>query len=85
MSVYGLDPKVGQSLDGLSFKFCSIFFDIEFSLDRNNYGLKFLGCVGSPSTGVISSSSISLLLVILTNDIPTGSLEPLISLVSETF
>jgi hypothetical protein len=62
-----IDPKLGQSLGGLSFSLCSIFVPA-FSLGRNNSGLNILkmgGC--SPiSTGdhvylleVVSSSSIS--------------------------
>jgi hypothetical protein len=38
VSVDGMDLKVGQSLDGLSFSICSIFFVPAFPLDRNNSG-----------------------------------------------
>ena len=34
MSAHGMDPKVGQSLDGLSFSLCPIFVSA-FPLDRN--------------------------------------------------
>jgi hypothetical protein len=34
---HGMDPKLGQSLDGLSFNFCSSFVPA-FLLDRNNSG-----------------------------------------------
>jgi hypothetical protein len=37
----GMNAKLGQSLDGLSFSLCSIFVP-EFPLDRNNSGLKIL-------------------------------------------
>ena len=36
-----MDPKVGHSLDGLSFSICSIFVSV-FPLDSNNSGLKIL-------------------------------------------
>jgi hypothetical protein len=39
--VHGTDPKLGQSLGGLSFNLCSIFV-LAFPLDRNNSGLKNL-------------------------------------------
>jgi hypothetical protein len=41
------DPKVGLSLDDLSFSLCSIFVTA-FPLDRNNSGLKFLRWVDGP-------------------------------------
>jgi hypothetical protein len=39
--LYGMDPKVEWSLDGLSFSFCSIFSPV-FPLNENSSGLKFL-------------------------------------------
>jgi hypothetical protein len=39
VSADGMDPKVGQVLDGLSFSLSSIFAPA-FPLDRNNSGLK---------------------------------------------
>jgi hypothetical protein len=38
---HGMGPKLGWSLDALSFNLCSIF-DPVFLLDRNNSGLKML-------------------------------------------
>jgi hypothetical protein len=71
----GIDPKLGGSLDGLSFSLCSIFVPV-FPLDRNNSVLKFFKMDGWSlgSTGchvylleVISSDSISPLLGISAN------------------
>ena len=47
VSADGLDPYVGQSLDGLSFNFCSTLCPC-ISLDRRNSELIFLWWVGSP-------------------------------------
>jgi hypothetical protein len=89
---HGMDPKVGRSLDGLSFSLCSIFVPA-FSLDRNNSGSKNLRWVSvAPSinsgpglsTWVISSGSIYPLLGISAKVIPIGSWESLTSLVSRT-
>ena len=41
-----MDPKVGQSLGGLSVS--ATFLVIEFPADRNNSGLKFLRWVSGP-------------------------------------
>jgi hypothetical protein len=38
---HGMDPKLGWSLEGLSFSLCSIFVSA-FLLDMNNSGSKFL-------------------------------------------
>jgi hypothetical protein len=42
VSLHGIDAKLGQSLNGLSFILCSIFLggDRKFPLDRNNSGSK---------------------------------------------
>ena len=88
-----MDPKLGQSLDGLSFSLCSIFVP-SFPLGRNNFESKNLKMDrwSHASTGghvyhleVVSSGSISLLLGILINVIPTEFWEPLTSQVSGTF
>jgi hypothetical protein len=47
MPDHGMDPKLDQSLDAVSFNLCSIFIPA-FSLDRNNSGLKNLKMVGGP-------------------------------------
>jgi hypothetical protein len=53
---HGMDPKVGQSLDGHSFHLCSIIVPA-FPSDRKNSGLKFLRRVGStiPQLRVMST------------------------------
>jgi hypothetical protein len=94
VSVDGMDPTVGRSLDGLFFSLCSIFV-LAFPLDRDNYELNFFRWGRGwphPSHGghvylleMISSGSIFLLLAILANVIPIGSWESLEFLVLRTF
>jgi hypothetical protein len=43
-----MDPKLGWSLGGFSFRLCSIFVPA-FPLDRNNSGSKILKMGGWPS------------------------------------
>ena len=52
MYACGVEPKLSQSLDGLSLNFFSIFIPA-FLLDSNNSGSKFLNIDGGPcpSTG----------------------------------
>ena len=85
MPIYWMNPKLGGSLDGLSFSLCSIFVT-EFPLDWNNSGSKILMMGGwpYPETGghvylldVVSSGSIFSLLGILANVIPIASWQPL--------
>ena len=80
-----MDPKLGQSLDGLSFSLCFISVP-EVPLDRNNSGSKILKVSEwpHPSSGgpvyllkVVSSGSISTLLGISAKVIPIESWEPL--------
>jgi hypothetical protein len=47
MSVHGMDPNLGSSLEGLSFSFYSIFVPA-FPLDKNKSGSKILRWVGIP-------------------------------------
>ena len=88
----GWDPKVRQSLDGLSLSLCSIF-DPAFPLGNDISVLKLLRWVDwhHPSTGghvylleVVYPDSISLLLCISAK-VPIGSWELLASLASRTF
>ena len=86
-------PKVGQSLDGLSFSFCSILCCcISFRQEKFWVKIFEMGEWLHPSTEghvhlleVISAGSISLLLAILANVIPIGSWEPQASLDSGNF
>ena len=76
-----MDLKLDLSLDGLSFRLCSIFVPA-FLSDRNNSGSNFLKIGGWPHPsigapvyllGVVSSGSISLLLGIWAKVIPIES------------
>ena len=93
MLVHGMDPKLGQSLDGLFFSLCSNFVSA-FPLDRKNSGSEILLMGRWPHAStrghvylleVVSSGSISPLLGISAKVIPIGSWEPLTSLVSGIF
>ena len=87
-----MDPKVEQSLHGLSFTLCPIVVPA-FSLDRDNSGLKildgwvvpFFHCGHVYLLEVVSSGSISPVLGILINVIPVESWEPLVSMTSRIF
>ena len=93
MTGYRMDPKLGWSLDVLSFSLCSIFV-LAFPLDRDNCGLEILkvgGCLSASTRGyvyrleMVSSGFISPLLGISVKVIPIGSWEPRTSQVSGTF
>jgi hypothetical protein len=45
--MYGMNPKLSWSLDGLSFSLCSMFVSA-FVLDRNNPGSEILKVDGKP-------------------------------------
>jgi hypothetical protein len=88
------DPQVRQSLDGLSFSLCSIFFVPVFPLDRNIFWVRNCEMSRWPHSftrglayllEVVSTGCIYLLLCISANVIPVGSWELFASLASGTF
>ena len=95
VSLIWMDPKVGQSLVGLSFSLCCISVPV-FPLDKNNSVLKFLRWVSGHIPQLVTMQifwrwSLQVvsppcpLLGIVAKVIPVLSLEPLISQVSGTF
>jgi hypothetical protein len=90
--MHRMDPTLGWSLNGLSFRLCSIFVPA-FPLDRNTSRLEILKMDGLPNASnggliylleVISSGSI-LTVGHFAKVIPTESSEPLTSQVSGIF
>ena len=93
MSTDGIDTKIGQSLDGLSFNLCSMFC-LFLSFGQEHFWVKIFEMDGwpQPSTGgpcLSTGGSLYRLylpsLGILVKVIDTGSWEPLTPLESETF
>jgi hypothetical protein len=93
VSADGMDPQVRQSLDGLSFSLCSIFYPC-LSFEQGHFWVENFEMCGwpHPSTGgcaylleVVSTGCISFLMSILAKVIAIGSWKPLASLVSGTF
>jgi hypothetical protein len=93
VSVCGMDPQVGQTLDGLFFSLCSTLCPcISFRQEQFWVNIFEMGGGPHPSTGdraclldMVSTGSLSPLLGISTNVIFIGSWESLAFLASGTF